>query len=313
MDLRNADLNLLVHLDALLTESSVTQAAARIGLSTPAMSHALSRLRAQLQDPLLVRAGRTMVPTSRAERLRPQVRALIEQLGVVMSPATELDPSTMTRAFSIHTTDHVLLVLGAAVDRLGAKEAPGVSLAFLPNVPDDASHLRAGLIDLAIGVFSELPPELRIRTLFEDRFVCVVRKSHPDARRRLSLARYAALEHVLVSPRGGAGRYVDGLLERQGVSRRVARAVPYFMAALVLVSKTDYILTVSERLARAFGPRLGLAILDPPLPMAPYALRMLWHPRYDGDPAHGWLRSVFVRGASAPHPSGARSRGRGSK
>lgn len=302
MDLRQADLNLLVHLDALLAESSVTRAAERVGLSTAAMSHALSRLREQLKDPILVRAGRSMVPSKRAEQLRPRVRALIEELGVVMSPSTELDPSTMTRGFRIHTTDHVLLVLGAAADRLVRKEAPGVSLTFLPNVPDDATQLRAGLIDLAIGVFTDLPPELRIRTLFEDRFVCVVRRNHPAAKRRLSLARYAAMEHVLVSPRGGAGRYVDGLLEKEGLERRIARSVPYFMAALVLVSKTDYVLTVSERLARAFGARLGLQVLEPPLQMAAYALRMLWHPRYESDPAHAWLRSVFVRAVESSRP-----------
>lgn len=296
------DLNLLSALDALLQESSVTRAAQRVGLSTPAMSHALARLRDQLADPLLVRAGRGMVLTPRAIELRDPVHAVVIEARAVMAPARPFSPRDLERSFRIHATDHVLTVLGPALDRRIAREAPRVSLRFLPTAPDDATPLRQGSIDLAIGIYGDLPPELRTRQLFTDRYVCVVRAGHPTVRKRLSVERFVALEHVQVAPRGRPGGYVDTLLAERGLERRVVRAVPYFLAGLLLVAQTDYILTISERMARVMASKLGLVILDPPLPLTPYALSLLWHPRMDRDPAHRWLRDLLVHTAGEVAP-----------
>ncbi|HSN96663.1 MAG TPA: LysR family transcriptional regulator, partial [Candidatus Nanopelagicales bacterium] len=293
------DLGILHALDALLQEGSVTGAAQRVGLSTPAMSHALARLREQLGDPLLVRAGRAMVLTPRAEALRPRVRDLVAAAEQALAPEVPFAPRELERAFIVHATDHVLTVLGPALDRLAREEAPRLDLRFVPTAISDPEALREGEADLAVGIYGELPPELRTRVLFTDRFVCVVRDDHPGVGKRLSVERFVALEHVQIAPRGRPGGYIDDLLAERGLSRRVARAVPYTLAALLLVARTDYVLTVSERIARAFAPSFGLRVLDPPLPLRPYALSLLWHPRFDGDAAHRFLRDLFLRAAEA--------------
>ncbi|MBN1207272.1 MAG: hypothetical protein JXB05_20475, partial [Myxococcaceae bacterium] len=174
-------------------------------------------------------------------------------------------------------------------------EAPNVSLRFVPVTVDDAVPLREGAADLAIGIYGGLPPEMRIRQLLTDRFVCVVRQDHPTVKQRLTLEQFLRLQHVQVAPRGKPGGYVDDVLREQGLERRVARAVPYFMTGLMLVARTDYVLTISERLAQRLAPQLGLRILEPPLPLRPYALQLVWHPRQDGDAAHRWLRETLVR------------------
>jgi DNA-binding transcriptional LysR family regulator len=297
MELRDVDLNLLVPLDALLRTGSVTRAAEQVGLSTPAMSHALARLRVQLGDPVLVRAGRGMVLSERAQRLAPRVRALLDEVQGVLTPPAPLDLGRLVRTFRIHATDHVLAVLGPAIDRRVRALAPRVALQFLPNQPDDAAALREGRIDLAIGVYADLPPELRLRRLFDDRFVCVVRADHPGVGATLPLEVFLALDHVLVAPRGRPGSTVDGVLAELGHKRRVVRVVPYFLAALLLVAESDSVLTVSERIAQALAPRLGLRVLEPPLPLAGYTLKALWHPRAEAEPAHVWLRSQLVAAA----------------
>lgn len=296
------DLAILTPLDALLQEGSVTLAARRLGLSTPAMSHALSRMRERLEDPLLVRAGRGMVLTPRAQELKPRVHALVEEATRALAVARPFLAAQLEQSFKLVASDHVLTVLGVELDRLVHLEAPRVSLRFVPNAPDDAQALREGSVDLAVGIYGELPPELRTRQLLTDRFVCVVREGHPTVKRRLTLADFLALEHLQVAPRGQPGGYLDDVLAAKGLTRRVARAVPFFLGALQLVARTDYVLTVSERIARAMGPALGLKLFEPPLPLAPYALKLVWHPRFDGDAAHGWLREVMLR--AAKHTAG---------
>ncbi|MBL0214259.1 MAG: LysR family transcriptional regulator [Myxococcales bacterium] len=299
------DLNLLPALLALLEEGSVTRAAARVGLSVPAMSHALGRLRIQLADPLLVRAGQRMTLTPRAVELRPRVATALEQATAALRPESAAVLTDLARTFRIHATDHALTILGPRIDR-GTRAAPKVSLHVLPNQRDETRSLRDGAIDLAIGVYdyspySELPSELRIQQLLSDDFVCVVRAEHPTVRAKLGLAEYAALDHLQIVPRGEPGGYVDELLAAHGLQRRIARAVPYFLAALVLTASSDYVLTVSRRLARPMASKLGLRLVPPPpeLGLEPYALSQIWHPRDDRDPAHRWLRSVVAHAAEA--------------
>lgn len=291
----STDLALLVPLDALLQEVSVTRAARRLGLSTPAMSHALARMRVSLGDPLLVRAGRVMVLTPRAEALKAAVHAVVTAAQQVLTPEQPFAPATLRRGFTLLATDHVLQVLGPALDRIVAAEAPHAALRFIPNTTDDAAVLRDGGADLAIGIYADLPPELRTRQLLTDRLVCAVREGHPRVGKRMTLDDFVRLQHVQIAPRGQPGGYLDDTLRAHGHTRHVARAVPYFLTALHLVAETDYVLTVAERLARSLAPRLGLRLLEPPIELRPYALNLMWHPRVDGDPAHRWLREALTR------------------
>jgi DNA-binding transcriptional LysR family regulator len=292
-----SDLSLLATLDALLQEGSVTKAARRLGLSTPGMSHALARIRERLGDPLLVRAGRSMVLTPRAEALRPRVRSLVEEAAQTLEPERTFTAQELRRTFVVYTSDYVLTLLGPPLDRVLQAEAPGIALRFVPITVDDSAALRDGSADLAIGIYGELPPEVRIRQLVTDRFVCVVRKDHPSVKQRLSLEQFLQLEHVQVAPRGKPGGYIDDVLRERGLDRRVARAVPYFMTGLMVTARTDYVLTISERLALLMAPQLGLRIVESPLPLRPYALQLVWHPRQDGDAGHRWLREALLRAA----------------
>ncbi|HWB77583.1 MAG TPA: LysR family transcriptional regulator [Nannocystaceae bacterium] len=300
--LRDIDLNLLVALDALLELQSVTRAAARIGLSTPATSHALARLRTLLADPLLVRAGRQLVLTPRAGELKPRVRVLVEELRELLTPRKVGDLRELERNFVVHASDYALLVLGASVDARARTDAPRVCLQFLPNVDRDAELLRLGDIDLAVGVYPSLPPEIHTQKLFDERLVCVVREAHPHARRRPSEERFAALEHIQVAPRGRPGGVVDEALARAGLRRRVTRMVPFFLSALHLCADTDCVLTVPERVARATAPRFGLRVLELPIEVPGYAFQQIWHPRNHTDAAHRWLRESFVAAAHATRP-----------
>jgi len=305
-DVQLPDLNLLLALDALLQEENVSRAAARVGLSTPAMSHALARLRKQLGDPILVRAGQRMVMTPRASDLRDRVHELATSALAVLAPAPATDVRALTRTFRLKATDHALAVIGPELDNAARRDAPGVSLHMVPMQRDDVALLRDGAIDLTIGVYdyapySALPPDLRIQQLFDDHFVCAVRADHPTVGRSLTLQQFAELEHVQVVPRGNVGGYVDELLAAQGHARRIVRAVPYFLSALVLVAETDYVVTISQQLVKKLGDRLGLKLVQPPrsLGLEPYQVAQLWHPRNDRDPAHRWLRETVAASARA--------------
>ncbi len=314
--MNSRDLSLLLALDALLQEGNVTNAARRLGLSTPATSHALARIRERLADPILVRAGRRLVLTPRAEQLRPQVRSLVEEATRALSPTAAFDPGSLERTFTVFTTDHVLLVLGPEVDRILRAEAPGVSLRYLPSVAEDWIPLRDGAADLSVCILGHFPAEFRTRALFTDRFTCVVREGHPVVGHRITLDEYLALEHVVVAPLGRRS-HVDAVLAERGLARRIRRTVPYFLSGLHMVAESDDVLTVSDRAALVLAPVLGLRLLEPPLPLTPYTLNLLWHPRLEHEPANRWLREVFVRAAAsvvpgdhAPRPAGTATSGR---
>lgn len=302
MEVGEVDLNLLITLRALLREESVTRAAARLGRSAPAVSQALAKLRALTGDPLLVRAGRGMVPTPRARVLRPQVEALLEEAASVFERGGAFDPSSSRRTFLVHGSDYVIHVLGVALDALLRAEGPGVSLQFMPNTTADPDLVRDGTLDAAIGVYRELHPEIRIQKLFDESLVCVVRLGHPDVRRRLTVERFTQLQHVQIAPRGRGGGVVDDALAALGVQRRVTRRVPFFYAGLVLASCTDLVLTLPRRLALAEAERHGLRVVELPFALAPYAISQIWHPRLEADPAHRWFRQRVLAAAKATAP-----------
>lgn len=293
--MESSDLGLLVSLDALLQEGSVTAAARRVGLSTPAMSHALARARERLGDPILVRSGRGMLLTPRARALKPQVHAVVNDARRTFEPERPFVASELSRTFVVHATDYVLTILGAAVDRILRDEAPKVCVRFVPNTPDDPALLRDQDSDLAVGIYGDLPQEMRSRQLLTDRFVCVARRGHPVLAKRFTLSRFVAHPHIQVAPRGKPGGYIDDVLRERGLTRTVARAVPYFVTALQLAAETDYLLTISERIAKRFAVPLGLELLPVPLKLRPYALGLVWHPRVEAEAGHRFLRDVFLR------------------
>ncbi|MEM6927269.1 MAG: LysR family transcriptional regulator [Myxococcota bacterium] len=297
MDLASVDLNLLVSLDLLLDERSVRGAARRAHVSPSAMSHTLARLRDLLGDEVLVRAGRGMVPTPRAEALSEPLQTVLAGARGLLSDEAGFDPSTLERRFAVVCTDHVSTVLLGPAARRIAEAAPRVDMVVSPLVPSTMEDLRRGEVDLAIGVFPEAPPEVRARRLFEDRFVTVHRAGHPRIGSSLSLRTFLAESHALVAPRGTAAGLVDRVLAEQGITRRIAWAFPTFFGALWHVASSDAILTVSARLVAAVAERLPLVVHEPPVALPTYPLVLAWHPRTDRSPEDGWLRELLVRTA----------------
>ncbi len=291
------DLNLLIALDVLLAEGSVARAARRLRLSPSATSRALARLREATGDPLLVRAGRGLVPTPRAEALREEARHLVEAAQAVLRPAQRHDPATLTRTFTLRTADGFVETFAPRLlARIGA-EAPGVRLNFLQKPDKQSEPLREGRVDLETAVIEESTgPELRAQALFSDRLVAVVGASHPLAQAPLTADRYARARHVIVSRSGFDEDAVDRPFLPPGLSRRVACAVGGFAAALSLARHSDLVATVPERHTATL--REGLISLPLPIPTTGFTVSMLWHPRLDADPAHRWLRGC-VREACA--------------
>lgn len=292
------DLNLLPVLHAVLETRSIKASAPRLGLSPSAVSHALARLRELLDDALLVRSGRSMQLTPRAERLRPRVQRLVDDLAQALRREQDLEPATLSRAFAIAGTDFVELVLFEPLGRRLARLAPRVDLYGQPVWGDVTEQVREGRCDALVGVFGEVPDDIHTADLVHSNFVCLMRAGHPALKGRLTLRRYAALEHVLVAPRGQPRGVVDDVLEAQGLRRRVARTVSSFAVAPYLVASSDYVLTISEFIASHFAPALGLVMRKPPVVLEGFAIRMAWHRRFDEDPAHRWLRAQILEVAA---------------
>ncbi len=287
------DLNLLVTLDVLLSEGSVVRAARRLQLSASAMSRSLARLREATGDPLLVRAGRGLVPTPRALELRDRVRQVVEDAEGVLRPALKLDLSTLARTFAIRSTEGFVETFGPALLARVASEAPRVRLWFVPKLDKDSSALRDGLVDMETGVTSKtMGPEIRTQGLFRDRFIAVVRQGHPLSRGTLTPERYASGDHVFISRRGLETAQVDHALEKLGLARNAVVTVGGFCPAILLASESDMIATVPERHTQSLWR--GMHRLPLPLDIPQFTVSLFWHPRLEADPAHRWLRSVVV-------------------
>lgn len=283
------DLNLLIPLNALLTEGSVARAAARLHLSPSAMSRALARLREVTGDPLLVRAGRGLVPTPRALALRDQVQTLLETAEQVLRPETTLDLTRLERTFTLRASDGFVETFGPALLARVSTEAPLVRLRFLPKPQKDTTPLRTGAVDLEIGVVTEeTGPELRTQALFQDRMVGAVRPGHPLLDSPVTAERFAAGDHVLMSRRGVSQGLTDTALAALGLRRRVVVTVGGFSETLALARRSDLIATVPDRFTAAL--RDGMITFPLPFPMPGLTLSLLWHPRLEADPAHRWLR-----------------------
>lgn len=291
--LSSIDLNLLVVLQALLETRSVKEAARRVSLSPSATSHALARLRELLDDALLVRAGRRLVLTPRGERLRPQLSRVLEDVQHVLTDGAEIEPATLRRSFTMATNDYGERMFVVPLSQRLATEAPGVDL-YATRSPTIAPAIREGDQDLGIGVMTNPPPDVEWAPLLSDRFVCLLRPGHPIGRKKLTLERYAELDHILVAPGGTPRGVVDSLLESRGLHRRVARTLTTFGLGPHLVVDSNYVLTTAERIARPIAEALGLQIRRAPEPLAGFRVCMAWHRRSHDDPAHQWLRQQVL-------------------
>lgn len=286
------DLNLLVTLDVLLSEGSVARAARRLRLSPSAMSRALARLRETTGDPLLVRAGRGLVPTPRALALREQVSDLVQQAQAVLRPVTTPDLGRLNRTFTLRTREG--FVENFAIDLISRirEQAPGVRLRFVEKTDRDSTALREGTVDLETAVVDkDTSPELRTQALFSDRLIGVVRAGHPLSQAAVSAAGYAAGGHVGVSMRGLDHGLIDQALAVLNLSREIVTTVPGFSSALGLARSSELIASVPERYTASL--RVGLHSFVLPFPVPEFTIAMLWHPRMDADPVHRWLRSCL--------------------
>jgi DNA-binding transcriptional LysR family regulator len=291
------DLNLLFTLDVLLAEGSVARAARRLRLSPSAMSRALARLREATGDPLLVRAGRGLVPSPRALELRERVHQLVHDAEAALRPANELKLGQLARTFTLRTSEGFVENFGARLLARVSEEAPRVSLRFLPKLDKDSAPLRDGTVDLETGVVGKTTgPEVRAQALFRDRFVGVVRTGHPLSEGEITPSRYAAARHIRVSRRDLDKSPIDDALAPLGLAREVATTVGGFSAALALARASDLVAGVPER--HTGNLRSGMHTFTLPVPVPQITISLLWHPRMDGDPAHRWLRGC-VRDACA--------------
>lgn len=283
------DLNLLFTLDVLLAEGSVARAARRLGLSPSAMSRALARLRHTMGDPLLVRAGRSLVPTPRALDLRDRVGELVQQGEAVLRPAEQLNLKQLVRTFTLRTSDGLVENFGPALVARVSEEAPGVRLRWVQKPNKDSTPLREGTVDLETGVIeNETAPELRTQALFRDRLIGVVRKGHPLSRGKVTLARYAASKHICVSRIGSDQNLIDEALKGFSLERGIITIVSGFSLAVALARGSDLIATVPER--HTGNLRAGMHSFPLPFSTPQITVSLLWHPRLDADSAHRWLR-----------------------
>lgn len=300
MDIRNVDLNLLVALDALLAERSVSRAAVRLHLSQPAASALLARLRGLFGDPLLLRSARGMLPTPRALELLGPVRQVLDAIDAIVQPRAAFDAASAAHTFTLSASDYVeYTLLPQLVDYLERK-APGVRLEVRPlDLQLVAKQMESGDVDLCITALQNAAAGLHVRALYAERIVSVVRRDHPGVGARLTLDKFCSLEHIQVLVRGsGFSTRIDEALAALGRKRRARLAVPHFLLVPEIVARSDMISALPERLARGYANRLR--ILEPPLDIAGFTVGEMWHERNQRDPAQQWLRDVLLELSQEP-------------
>jgi DNA-binding transcriptional LysR family regulator len=264
------------------------------------MSHSLRQLRERFRDPLLVKGAHGLSQTPRAVEIAGPLRRGLAELQRVVDGGAAFEPGTARRSFTMAAGDFVALSLLPDLLDIFRHEAPGIDLVIRPlDARRDVSRLESGELDLLVTVPRPDAARLRARRLFEETFVCVVREDHPEVVKGLSLETYVNLGHVLISPAGTGPSYVDAALAHHGLSRRVVLRVPYFLAAPVVVARTDLVLTAPRRVAEGFGRYFPIRLLPPPVEVASFAVHAVWHEQSERDPAQRWLRDATLRAADA--------------
>jgi DNA-binding transcriptional LysR family regulator len=297
------DMNLLIALDALLEEGSVVGAARRMHLSPAAMSRTLTRIREALGDPVLVRAGRGLVPTPRALALQAQVRSLVEQATEVFQARDEVDMSTLARCFNVRSNDVFFGAFGGRLVDALRIHAPDSTLRFAPEGEGDDDALREGRIDLHVTARRNFGPEIKVQQLLTTRFVALARGDHPIFDAPITPQSFVRYDHVSVSRRGRPHGPIDLALERLGLSRRVTLTTPNFHSAIFSTASSDRIVSLPETVLwglRELGLRMRPFVI--PLEFEPVQVVQAWHPRFDKDLAHRWLRQTVKEICSTVNP-----------
>lgn len=293
------DLNLLVALDVLLTERSVARAAKRLQLSASATSRTLARLREATGDPLLVRAGRGLVPTPRALELQQEAGPMVQGATALLRPAAKPDLANIERTFVLRNREGFAEYFGPDLVSRVRAEAPGIRLWFIQKPDRDSGPLRDGSVDLETGVLGgALGPEVMTQVLFDDRFVGVVRHGHPLGEERVTPARFVSFEHIAVRRRARATDRLDMAMEQQRLKRNIAVIVDSYAAALTLARNSTMIAVVPERYTASL--QTGLIVFPLPVPIPGITISMFWHPRLDADPVQRWLRQCVRSVCSNP-------------
>ena len=293
--LRHCDLNLLIALQALLEERHVTRAAQRCFLSQSAMSRAFERLQDMLSDQLLIRSGRAYERTARGESLLRELQTLLPRLEAMVR-GEEFEPARSEERFRIALTDHASVMLMPSLARALRAGAPGVRVETAPWRPQAYEDVTAGRLDLALSAETS-PPGLQTEVLFKLDFICVVGIKQKLGSRRLSLAQYLPLPHLLVETWIGQQTLVERPLAHLGAKRRVVLTVPFFVPAIFAVAYTDLIVTVPRKLAMIVGRIPGIRYAEPPKELEPFPYFMTWHPRLTSEPAHAWFRDQIRQAA----------------
>ena len=294
MNVKDIDLNLLRVFDAVLRERGVTPAASRLGLTQPAVSNALARLRALFGDALFVRTPAGMDATPFARGVAEPVRQALALLESALAHGPGFDPASATRAFRFYMSDlGQVEFLPPLVERV-QKAAPGVRLeAVAADLQHIGDALGTGALDLAVGFLPALGPPIGRRALFRDPYVCLMRAGHPVGP-KLTKRKFLEASHVLVTYRGGGHRVIEEALERAGATRRIALRVPHFTVVPMVLERTDLILTLPARVARVYERQGSFKALPPPVPMPPAEVAVHWHERFEADPGNRWLREQVV-------------------
>lgn len=294
MNVLGLDLNLLRVFDAVLRDRSVTSAAKHLGLTQPAVSNALARLRAQFEDALFVRTPTGMDATPFARELSEPVRQALALLESAMAHGPGFDPATSTRAFRFYMSDLGQIEFLPPLVERAQRVAPGVRLeAVSLEVEDIGDALAAGALDLAVGFLPALGPPIRRQPLFRDPYVCLMRADHPAIGGKLTKKQFLAASHALVSYKGGH-RVIEEALERAGLARKIALRVPHFTVVPMVLERSDLILILPTKVARVYERQGRFKFLPPPVPIPPADVAAHWHERFERDPGNRWLREMIM-------------------
>jgi DNA-binding transcriptional LysR family regulator len=295
MNLRSLDLNLLVVFDAIFKEKSITKAGQRIGLSQPAMSNALTRLRGHLSDELFLRGTDSLRPTPRAIELSVPIHAILAELEQVLEPAI-FDPKQARRVFTVATADYFSLKVAPKLVVYLEKNAPGIDVRFVPTALNAIELLDRGEIDVGVFGYKNPPERFGTRTLFRDTFSCMMAANHPLAQRDLTLKRYASARHLVISLNGDPFGIIDQLLAEGGLTRRVIMTINQFSVASTIIESTDLIVTAPTKILEdCLSEATRIMPCPVRLPVPHGHVDMLWHKRLGSHPAHVWFRDTLAK------------------
>ena len=309
MAINNIDLNLLVYLDVLLREKNVTRSAIKLGITQPAMSNVLKRLRNLLDDPLLVKTSEGMTATERALALQPLVRAAVEAAERVVEDHSDFDPKTDNRIFRIMASDYAESTLIPAALKVLREKAPNITLDVLTPSDVSFSDIEQGRVDMAINRFDELPGSFHQKTLWQDSFSCIVNKNHPILQSQFGLDNYLQAQHIWVSKTGygiGVGidpsdiqrlGWVDLALDRIGKKRNIRLFTRHYRVATYIAQQQDLIATLPSRIAQLQTDNPNVTVLKPPFDIPLLEMKMAWSPLLHNNSGHRWIRKVMIEAA----------------